>query len=510
VFKVIWPHVAKYRINVEIGVIMRVIYTFFEENILVVYFVYGLFFMLMGFSIALYLRFYKGMSNLISPKSFWYLAGFGILHAFAEWSIIFIPMHGQYVKQPFMQWLIVFQTLLFAVSLLLLLIFGANLLSEFNRKFRFIKVLPYGLFAIWLVSFSWLRISLKFEELPWLYTVSETYSRYFFALPGGLASSFALWLQYRRVKPVALPRVALNFLWSALWFFIYGIVAGLFAPQASFFPASIINEKLFFTTFGFPVQLIRGLCGMFMAIFLLRGMEVLETESRIRLERAEKRSTLLEERQRIARDLHDGIIQAIYGVGLNLENCTYLVDQHPEQTKQEIYKSMDNLNNVVGDLRSYIMNLKPLNYTNVDLEKGLNVLVDRFREECLINASLSIGWETTTRKVSGNVCGHILPTVQEILSNVTKHSKASSVKIALEYQRKQIKLEITDDGRGFDPAKVIGPESGHFGLQHIRERLELVSGQAELITNRGSGTTWILKFPYCDEGYDTLENTISG
>jgi len=463
------------------------IYDFFEQNYILIYFIYGLFFFLMGFAIAMHIRFYRNISNLPLANSLWLLAAFGITHGLSEWAVVFIPIQGQYVSESTLEAFHIAKDLLVAVSFWFLFHFGASLTIDTLKKFKWLRYLPLGVFAFWLLNFIAFPLFVSTNTVWWM-SASETWTRYLLAFPGGALSSYALCLQYHALKLSTHRSIANKFRNAALVFGLYAIVAGLVVPKAQFFPASAINVESFFYTFYIPVQVFRALSGMAMAYFIIRALEVFALENRKNLDEARRLNLLYQERNRIGRDLHDGIIQQIYAVGLQLENVYYLIEEDAEMAKNQIQMGMNGLNAIVKDLRNYILDLQPNNFQEPNLQQGLARLIDNFRANSLIHVDMRV--EGEVRILPGDTCNQIYHIVQEGLNNILKHARATLVEIELGFLPDRMELLIKDNGQGFDPklADETADSGLHRGLQNMLERSELIGAALEIKSNRSKGT----------------------
>lgn len=211
-----------------------------------------------------------------------------------------------------------------------------------------------------------------------------------------------------------------------------------------------------------------------------------------RLHSQARRLAVLEERERIGMDLHDGIIQSIYSVGLALDYARLALEEEPNMARQKIEQAIDGLNNSIRDIRTYILDLQPRQFRGEDLLEGLQRLVDEFLENCSAQAAL-LGPKnglTGVPTVNATALFHIC---QETLANVAKHSGASQVKIHLWTTRDRVILEIVDDGKGFDVRKV-SKTLGH-GLSNMKSRASKVGGDMEISSDPGGGTTVLAWVP---------------
>ncbi len=211
-----------------------------------------------------------------------------------------------------------------------------------------------------------------------------------------------------------------------------------------------------------------------------------------RLYRQARRLAVLEERERIGMDLHDGIIQSIYAVGLTLDYARMLVREDPRDVASRLEEAIDGLNAVIRDIRAYILDLQPARFQKADLAEGLGTLIREFKANTLAEAELQIEPE-----VLGNLdrvtSAALLRIAQEALANAGKHAHASRVLVSLRQLDGRIALHVIDNGRGFDPRKR-KTTLGH-GLSNMSERARQVGGELEVASSPGEGTTVTVWLP---------------
>ena len=211
-----------------------------------------------------------------------------------------------------------------------------------------------------------------------------------------------------------------------------------------------------------------------------------------RLHRQGQRLAVLEERERIGMDLHDGIIQSIYGVGLALDLARVSVEDDPKMARMKIEQAIDGLNNSIRDIRSYILDLRPRQFRGEDLMVGLQKLVDEFSANASAKANL-VGPKdglVTLPTANATALFHIC---QEALANVAKHARATRTDIRLWATNNRVLLEVSDDGMGFDLRKM-NATLGH-GLSNMQARVYKVGGDVEINSAPGEGTTVIAWVP---------------
>ncbi len=220
------------------------------------------------------------------------------------------------------------------------------------------------------------------------------------------------------------------------------------------------------------------------------------TIENVRLNIQGRRLAVLEERDRIGMDLHDGIIQSIYAVGLTLEHARLLMSEEPEQSRKRINQSIEDLNSTIRDLRAFIMDMRPRQLYEEDLMKGLQRLVTEFRTNSLVDAHLS-GPAEGLESLPDSYAIALFHICQEALANVAKHAQANSVKVNVWTTSDRVLMEVHDDGRGFDPQKMQFT-LGH-GISNMQTRARNVGGDLEITTEPGKGTTILVWIPYTQE-----------
>lgn len=193
------------------------------------------------------------------------------------------------------------------------------------------------------------------------------------------------------------------------------------------------------------------------AFFAGRAALEREIEERLRAEVALRRSTQL--RTRLARDLHDSVIQSIYAAGLGLETVRSQLHADPEQAEKRLGAAVAGLNQTIGEIRSFINGLEPESEPQPQFTLALRSLVETLQGLHPLHIELAISAPAAlTFSVQEEL--HALQIARECVSNSLRHSNATRVAISLRLNGPQTVLSVTDDGRGFDPAAVTGRGSG--------------------------------------------------
>jgi signal transduction histidine kinase len=220
-----------------------------------------------------------------------------------------------------------------------------------------------------------------------------------------------------------------------------------------------------------------------------------------RLLDAVQRLAVVEERERIGKDLHDGIIQAIYAVGLSLEDVPELVEDEAGRTDAvaRVDRAIDALNLVIADIRSYILRLRPAMGGAEDPVEALARLAEEFAMNAVIELDLDLeDGADPLRALPPDRHADVLFIVREALSNVARHAGASRTAVVLTVDDENaIVLRIEDNGRGFDPATIGGPDASgqHHGLPNMRDRAVGMGGTFAIGRPDGPGTRIIVRIP---------------
>jgi signal transduction histidine kinase len=201
---------------------------------------------------------------------------------------------------------------------------------------------------------------------------------------------------------------------------------------------------------------------------------------------------IVEERERIGRDLHDGIIQRLYAVSLSLEDVGELATEDPSQVEARVDRAIASLQTTIGDIRHFILGLRPGLMTASDLVGGLDRLAEEVRFGTVIAVETDIDPEAAAA-LDDEAATQLLGLAREALSNASRHSNASTITVRLARDDAGVCLAVEDDGVGFDPMRTFGPD--HQGLTNMRERAELLGGTLLIERQPGGGTRVIATIP---------------
>lgn len=200
-----------------------------------------------------------------------------------------------------------------------------------------------------------------------------------------------------------------------------------------------------------------------------------------------ERLSLLDERERIGRELHDGVIQSLFAVGMSLQGTA--MASGDEDTRRRLDGAVEELDRAILDLRSYIFGLRPVILADHSLGTALHELVRQFSEASGVVTIAEV--EVPAVAELSMVSTDVVQLVREALSNVRRHAGASTCRVSLRLEGDAAILEIDDDGVGFDPATI---RQG-LGLDNLRRRAQRMGGEGKIDSVPGEGTLVSIRLP---------------
>jgi len=203
-----------------------------------------------------------------------------------------------------------------------------------------------------------------------------------------------------------------------------------------------------------------------------------------------RRLGLMEDRERIAKELHDGIIQSLFAVGMNLQGTALL--SLSQDTSARIESSVEELDKVIRDLRNYIFGLRPGILADRQLDQALRVLGQELESRSQVKVTIEV--DAAVAAALSPRSTDIVQLTREALSNVSRHAQASTVQVSLRRHGSKAVLVIEDDGVGF---RVDGGSVGN-GLRNMRERAAGLGATLDVSSAAGKGTRLRAEFPIRD------------
>lgn len=473
-----------------------------QLNVVLLYFVYGLSFYTMGVAIALQ---YRSYSSIRMAYSLSLLAAFALLHGLSEWGSVFIP-----AKVPdfgdFPLWkLVAIQRMLQSVSYFFLFIFGAKLIADSrNRGFYWWIILPTAAFVAWLVYFSrFIYLVGSGELIEWL-VYSEYWSRYLLAFPAGVVTAYGLYLQLPEVQKISNKSVLINLRAATVAFSLFALFSGLVVPHEFGWLGKVINADKFRFVTGLPIELFRTATAL-LATWAITGMlAVFDLEKQRQVTESRRLEAVYRERERFARDLHDDVIQSIYGVGLQLQTTVPLIEKDPAKGAGQVALAVRQLNKVIHTLRAYIHGLNTQE-NGQELQKVLENMVEQFRKKTglMITLDYRLSDLTPVSPVSGGEDWRqeLQQVIREALNNVVRHAGASKARVDIGLEGQRLVVTVEDNGLGLPAGEDRGSphpsrEGGRgLGLGNMRARAALLGGGLEIFSRPGEGTRLVISIP---------------
>ncbi len=211
------------------------------------------------------------------------------------------------------------------------------------------------------------------------------------------------------------------------------------------------------------------------------------------------RLAIVEERSRIGMDLHDGVIQSIYAVGLILESARLQMYDEPEEADKSVRLAIAGLNDAIRDIRNFILDLRPQRFSG-DLNQALARLIREFQANAMIPVHFS-AQASTLSALAPAVARTIFLTTQEALANVARYARAKQVTVEIWQEPEMAILCIEDDGVGFSVSQQ-SQAVGH-GLANMRARAEELNGIFIIQSEPGEGTQICLRLPILSSASST-------
>jgi len=230
-----------------------------------------------------------------------------------------------------------------------------------------------------------------------------------------------------------------------------------------------------------------------------RVLVVLATQAAIAVENARlydetkrkgrelQRLQVFEERERIAKELHDGVIQSLFAVGMSLQGLA--TSSAEPETARRLETAVEDVDVAIRDLRNYIFGLRPGILADRQLDQALKELTTEFEARSGVVTVVDVDGEAASALASR--AGEVVQFAREALSNVSRHAEATTCRVSLRRGAEGIVLEIDDDGRGFD----VGTTTPGMGLRNLQERVESIGGKLEIQSTPSDGTTVRATFP---------------
>lgn len=209
----------------------------------------------------------------------------------------------------------------------------------------------------------------------------------------------------------------------------------------------------------------------------------------LRLQERLRRAALQEDRERIARDLHDSIIQDLFAIGLSLQTAVGHLEHDTEVVRTRMTDAVDRLDESIGLLRRYIFDLRPPVWARPSLSTEIRRLVADLSGSYGVDVGIDVDCPPDTPEPP--LTDHILAVVKESVSNSLRHSGGRTIDVRVACDGTRVLINIADDGAGFDTEQ----DHGGLGLRNLARRVAAVGGEYVLDSSPGKGTVVTVTFP---------------
>lgn len=365
-------------------------------------------------------------------------------------------------------------------------IYMATVVLQFINRPLFLHTLLYTCLIFLHIVFYW-RVSGQPLQKPWIYVAVQGILVYFSGriMPDGYPATYiglyvlligqSVGLYYRTGKVLLCSLFCLSlFCLGVVWMEDFQLLPLYF----------FIMIPLIVSVAGYAVLFFRQVQARIRTQAFLKDLETAHQKV--------EQLTVANERQRMARDLHDTLAQGLAGLIMQLEAVNAHMDKGNYKKSQEIVRqAMDRVRETLTDARLAIDDLRQKTVHNVDFNEAVQHEVHRFQSATGIPCSLKI---KLTASLPSLIVEHGHRIISECLTNIARHAKAGQAWIIIKERSSKLYIEIIDDGIGFD-SRMTEKQIGHYGLLGIRERVRLLRGKLDVKSRLQEGTTVQIEIP---------------
>jgi signal transduction histidine kinase len=262
---------------------------------------------------------------------------------------------------------------------------------------------------------------------------------------------------------------------------------------AIFYFGLLSIKDIFFKAYNIPtwvnplsISLGVGVASVMISFFFMYAGE---KEEMLRLEKENKELAVVDERNRIARELHDSVSQNLFGISLNLNTLDFMIEKDPQKAREITKLLRGMVEEVQTEMRLMIYELRPVTLSEKGFFEALESMVSLFRVRYNLDIYSDMKGDEALDSRKQLVLYRVL---QESLNNIVKHAGTSKVKVALNIRNGAGEMLVQDNGYGFEVTEI--DKSEHFGIKGMKERVEQIKGEFTLQSKLGKGTTITVKF----------------
>jgi signal transduction histidine kinase/ligand-binding sensor domain-containing protein len=246
----------------------------------------------------------------------------------------------------------------------------------------------------------------------------------------------------------------------------------------------------FYQTTWFPLALVVLFLALLWAAYMFRVRQLAMQFNRTLEAR-------VSERTRIARDLHDTLLQSFQGLLLLFQSVLKILPEHPLEAKQRLERALDQAAAAVTEGRDAVQGLRSSAFETNDLANGITAIAEELTSgaSTVNSPAIDVEVEGTPRNLNPVVRDEAYRIASEALRNAVRHAQAKWIVVEIRYDKRQFRLRVRDDGKGIDDEIMRQQPAGHFGLAGMRERAEIVGGSLDVWTRVDFGTQIDLSIP---------------
>lgn len=421
---------------------------------------------------------------------------YSFFHGFSEWGEVFIPIQSRVLQHETIHVLQALHVFTLGLSFLFLLEFGSHLVSAVKGRIWRYVVLPGG--VVLLVVLIRVGAILQGESGMthfWGLASLEAWIRHLLAIPGALLAAWGVYLHRMSESSDSASREVHSTAALMAYLFVgFAVVGGWIVPQCPILPGSHLNASVIYERLGIQVQVIRAVLGFAITGAVFHLLKEMDMQRQHRMQQAEEHAAILTERERIARDLHDGVIQSLYGVSLQLEGMLPALERDRPPAAGQVRRAVRTIQETMQDIRSFVLHLRRVNPDQADLRAALQNLVAEFQTSSLVEPLLLLPPGNLEDGLPPGAVTEVHFIVRELLTNVARHSRAHHVELELRLQEASLQLRVQDDGVGLAPQAIVR-DGTRQGLGNIASRAQLLGGTLSITAVQPSGTKVLVNIP---------------
>ncbi|MFQ3543795.1 sensor histidine kinase [Halobacillus rhizosphaerae] len=209
------------------------------------------------------------------------------------------------------------------------------------------------------------------------------------------------------------------------------------------------------------------------------------------LARSAHKAATIEERQRLARDLHDAVSQQLFALSMMAQACERSFDQNQSQAKEQLHEITQMALQAQTEMRALLLHLRPVHLSGDTLSEGIIKLIEELKQKCKLEFKLDI---QNVQGLPQSTEEQVFRVVQEALSNILRHANAGEASIEMVPYQGEVFLHISDNGTGFQIEEKKSNKTS-YGLKTMRERCEEIGGDFKIRSRVGEGTYIEMRIP---------------